>query len=142
MTLTLIFGISNAGKTTYSKKYEDVIHLDDFLSPRHRSYEELNEYVKDLQRYIFVEGLYLRREFRVNLIKATPNHKHIAILLKAPLDELIKREGEYRKRGDGFVRFQNRVFEPPTYSEGWDEIIEINNYEGKHDDHNNSNHQP
>ena len=142
MILTLIFGISNAGKTTYSEKFPDTIHLDDFLSDRHKPYQELNEYIKDLQSDIYVEGLFLRREFRVDLIKATPNHRHVAILLKAPLDILIERERNYRKRGDGFVRFQNRVFEPPKKSEGWDEIIVIDNYEGKHDDHDNSNHQP
>ncbi len=120
--MTLICGIPNAGKTTYSSRYQNVVHTDDVL-PVNRSYTAA--ICEIVQRYedVCVEGiLCTARERRA--IGASYNHgRKVCIWLDIPLDVCIAREN--RNRGEIIIKNCYALFEPPTIAEGWDEIIII-----------------
>lgn len=126
--LTLICGLPNAGKTTYSKNYQNVIHLDDM----HQLYDFCNRRASRAKGDVCIEGLYLEAEKRRSLL-AVCNDKtpKVCIWLDTPIQECIKREQEYRKRSLAMLRGYATKLEPPSFDEGWDEIIIFNQY-GKH----------
>ena len=118
--LTLICGHPRAGKTTYSKQFEGVckiLHLD--YCGR---YGGVIQSVQHLHGDIVVEGVYNKAEQRKALIRAYHGRHTKCIWLDTPLEVRQTREG-YRKH--------NEYFEPPTYSEGWDEIIIIGDNNGE-----------
>ena len=123
--LTLICGIPNAGKTTYSSKYDNVIHLDD-MHIRGGKYNNCNILAGKTEGDVVVEGVYVtakqRRELISSCIRKSPK---ICIWIDTPLDVCIEREKKYRKRPSCVVRGHHYKFEQPTYDEGWDEIIVI-----------------
>lgn len=125
MMLTLICGIPNAGKTTYSQQYEHVIHLDRMPSPMFRDkYTECIRQASLREGDVCVEGMFTRREQREQLIKACENQSpKVCIWLDTPLDECVKREESFRKRSVHMVRHHHQQFEPPTLDEGWNEIV-------------------
>ena len=114
--LTLICGRSRAGKTTYAKRYDNVIHLDSHgrLS---QSYPRVLTKLGDGD--VVVEGIYDTAELRTELLNAYKGQgKRVCIWLDTPLDVIKSR----------FFHVPSKhpyPFEPPTYSEGWDEIIVI-----------------
>lgn len=112
--MTLICGLPNAGKTTYSQRYPDVIHLDDF--PRNK-FLNCNAFVST-QDDCVVEGIYNLRCRRLKLLEAYHgNAPRICIWIDTPLDVCIQRES--RGRPQSVVK---SPFQPPTLDEGWDEI--------------------
>lgn len=117
--LLLICGYPNAGKTTYSQKFDNVIHLDDYKHP-----SKICKEVSTMTNVV-VEGIYLTNKMRVQLLSAYQGKYKKCIFLDVPLSECIKRETRGRK---SFV-FENfaKSFEPPTLDEGWDEIVIIKN---------------
>ena len=121
--LTLICGIPNAGKTTLSRKFDNVVHLDGRYC-NNGEYDRINRIASQTKGDICVEGIYLKRAEREALIKAY-NGKSVCIWLNTPLDECLKREKEYRKRPLFLVTNSNKRLEPPSYEEGWDYIITI-----------------
>ncbi len=120
--MILITGIPNAGKTTYSQRYEGVIHYDEVEGGRHRR-DKVVEMVK-ADNNIVVEGVYDKAQERKRLVEASKT-KNTCIWLDVSLEECLARESRYRKRGKHLVIWASEAFEPPTYSEGWDEIIVI-----------------
>ena len=114
--LTLICGRSRAGKTTYSKRYDNVIHLDSHGMPP-QSYPRVLTKLGDGE--VVVEGIYDTAELRIELLNAYKGQgKRVCIWLDTPLDVIKSR----------FFHVPSKhpyPFEPPTYSEGWDEIIVI-----------------
>ncbi len=124
--MILIIGLPNAGKTTYSNQYKNVIHFDDVWSRNIYSYL-VDEIKKD--NNICIEGVFEKSLKRRMLVEAS-NSKNICIWLDTPLDVCLDRERKGRKRSDHLVIWANEDFEPPTFDEGWDEIITIRgNYE-------------
>lgn len=127
--LTLICGIPNAGKTTYSKAYRNVIHLDDVLPnrPLREEYRACADEAASRDGDVCVEGLYTEREWRVMLVDACSHqHPKVCIWLNTALGECMEREDAFRKRSRHMVRSHYDRLEPPDLSEGWDVIEVIN----------------
>ena len=123
--LTLICGIPNAGKTTYSSRYDNVIHFDE-VSHKGGQFKMCNEMASKADGDVVVEGVYNSVRRRKELLEACSHHdRKVCIWLDTSLEECLEREANYRKRPLGMVRSHHRSFEMPTYDEGWDEIIVI-----------------
>ena len=122
--LTLICGLPNAGKTTYSAQYDDVIHFDDIFN-----YQKCNLqcwHDSQIGRDVCVEGVYGEADERIRLLKACQNQSpKVCIWLDVSLEESIEREKNGRKRPFVPMYLHHVTFEPPTLEEGWDEIIRI-----------------
>lgn len=111
--MTLICGIPNAGKTTYSMQYKNVVHLDDY---GHCLWTCLKKAVTFENPVI--EGVYWGKKERKELINAKDWGNRACIWLDTPVDECVKRTG----KSERCVRSYAQMFEPPTIDEGWDEI--------------------
>ena len=126
-TFTLICGLPNAGKTTYSNSYKNVIHLDDYHF--NNKYEASNA---DALRMLFsndvcLEGDYSTVNVRKRVLSSISNIvcKKVCIYLKISKETCLKRENRGREKK--LIKYLLNDFEPPTKDEGWDEIIVINN---------------
>lgn len=120
--MILICGIPNAGKTTYSSRYADVIHYDDMNLTTRQRYAELKRLAQEGNA--IVEGVFGESKRRKELADSCPSaEKKICIWIDTPLEECLEREKNYRKRQLGLVQIHHKTFEPPTLDEGWDEII-------------------
>lgn len=114
-----IIGLPNAGKTTFSARFENVIHLDDFPPLK---FINCNEAVRKAGEYVVAEGIYNLRCRRERLLEAYQgNCKKVCIWVDTPLEVCLARNGRDRET----VLIAAQMFEPPTYDEGWDEIIRI-----------------
>ena len=116
--ISLICGRSRSGKTTYSKQYDNVLHLDAFgIMPR--NYGRLLKAVEKADGDIVIDGIYDTAKLRAKLLKAYKGgDKKTCIWLDTPLDVIESR----------FAIIPSKhpyPFEPPTLDEGWDEIIII-----------------
>ena len=116
--MILIMGLPNAGKTTYSARYDNVLHLDDF--GRHK-FIKCNREVAKSDGNVVVEGIYNMKYRRKELLEALKGKdcKKICIWLDISREECERRE----RRGRNVVRYT--LLEAPTYDEGWDEIIHL-----------------
>ena len=122
--LTLITGIPNAGKTTYSEQFDNVIHLDDVPCRKgHGHIRTVCEMLQGTTEDVCVEGVFLIAHYRKMLVRAVGDMPKRCIWLDTPLDECIRRED--RHRNTCIVKNSQAVFQPPTYDEGWDEIIVV-----------------
>lgn len=111
--LTLICGLPNAGKTTH---YADALHQDEI-----GTIDRIISTIKDMPD-VTIEGYFGTVKERSRVMSA---HKDKAkcIFIDISADESIRREN--RNRHPQILRNAARFFEPPTLSEGWDEIITI-----------------
>ena len=117
-------GLPNSGKTTYSMQYENVIHLDDYSKSK---FKKCNEVVKNTDGNVVVEGIYnseIRRKELLDVVK-DKKCRNVCIWLDTSTEECLRRENLYRCRGDHIVKKNARLFDEPTLSEGWDEIMII-----------------
>ena len=119
----LICGLPRAGKTTYSQEYIDkypIIHLDNCGA---NPYDGVERRIKRMVDDIVVEGVYNRKSERIRILSHRKDDENkICIWLDTPQEVRQTRKG-WRKDCDF-------PFEPPTFDEGWDEIIIIR---GEHD---------
>ena len=122
--MILICGIPNAGKTTYSAQYDNVVHFDEVLG-RHR-WDKVIEMVKQ-DPTLVVEGVYEHKEDRIKLVEASQG-ANTCIWLDVPVDICVDRENNGRRRSEHLVIWAAEDFEEPSYDEGWDEIKVIRNY--------------
>ena len=115
--LTLICGLPNAGKTTYSKRYDNALHQDDI-----GTIDRIIKAVGQTDGDVFIEGYFGRKDQRS---RVRSSYKGFArcIFIDISVEESIRRED--RNRNEHILRNAARFFEPPTYDEGWDEIIII-----------------
>ena len=127
--MILICGIPNAGKTTYAKRFENVINFDRVKGTKVQMLERVLEMVK-ADPSVVVEGVYNKAEQRRQLVEAAGGGGTV-VWLNTPVDECVRREEAYRKRPTILVEACAKHFEPPTYSEGWDEIIIIGDNNGE-----------
>lgn len=119
--LILICGLPNAGKTTYSEQYSNVLHLDEIGSTL-----KVAEYITHINNDdIVIEGIFNTPESRERIIKAYNGKKTKCIFLDTPFEEILCREN--RGRPKWLLQNAAKVFIPPTYEEGWDEIEVIVN---------------
>ena len=114
--LTVICGLPNAGKTTFSKKFDDVLHQDDIGTISH-----IVSMIRPMDDVI-IEGYFGRKVERDRVRMAHQGHTR-CIFLDISVEESIRREN--RNRHPQILRNASRFFEPPTLEEGWDEIIII-----------------
>lgn len=110
--LTLICGQPRAGKTTFSRHYDDVIHLD-----TSGAYRGVLHHVRGRSDDIVIEGVYRNAYDREQLLQAYNGDRAKCIWLDTPV--------EIRRERPGWDKWCDKPFEPPTYDEGWDEIIII-----------------
>ena len=122
--MVLIIGHPNAGKTTYSQRYDNVLHLDDFPNSK---FLNCNKAVRETDGNVVVEGIYNLRCRRKLLLEQVKNKdcKNICIWIDTPLEVCLERERNYRQRHEHIVKSSYDMFQPPSYDEGWDEIIRI-----------------
>lgn len=116
---TLICGISRAGKTTFSKLFDNVIHLDDYINSKN-CYDNV---IKDIHNGIIcdgvtLEGCYNKATKRVELIKNIRSDYYRCIWLNTSKEKIKSR-----------TVYVYMSFEQPTLEEGWDEIQIINDNE-------------
>lgn len=116
--MILIIGLPNAGKTTYSQRFKNVAHFDEV---RRLPHEELYELYRQAE---VIEGVYGTKKDR-ELITAlrTENERKICIWIDTPSDVCQQREN--RGRSSYVVTMHAKRFEPPTFDEGWDEIVVV-----------------
>lgn len=116
--ITLICGVGRAGKTTYSQSFGKVIHLDSMGTIPQRFVNVINALTDE---DVIVEGVYETSTLRAELLQAYKGKGSVCIWLDTP--EPLVRE---RLKKDGIpISHKHFDFEPPTLSEGWDEIIII-----------------
>lgn len=121
--LTLICGLPRAGKTTYSQQYEcKVYHLDEFGLLKN-AYGRVNNAIGATTADIVVEGIYDKPEQRKVLIETYRGQGARCIWLNTPI--------EIKRTRRGYSKHCEYPFEPPTYSEGWNEIIIIGDNNGE-----------
>lgn len=113
-----IIGLPNAGKTTYSTRYDNVLHTD-ALKPKAR----WSDIEKAMDDSLVVDGVFFSRRTREKLLALADGCKKTCIWLDTPVDVCINREN--RGRHHSLVEVLHMRFEPPTLDEGWDEIIRI-----------------
>lgn len=114
--ITLICGLPNAGKTTYSKQFDNALHQDDI-----GAIKRIVNIIEPMDDVI-IEGYFGRRNERERVRKAHNGYAK-CIYIDISADESIKRED--RNRHPQILRNAAWFFEPPTLDEGWDEIIII-----------------
>ena len=112
--ITLICGLSRAGKTTYSQKYQDtkIIHLDNY-----GSYQRVRDIVKYIDTDVVVDGIYWNAEDRKQLIRAYSGNGAKCVWIDTPK--------EIRQTRKGYRKWSEHRFDPPTVDEGWNEILII-----------------
>lgn len=118
-TLTLICGLPNAGKTTFSKQFSNVLHQDDIGLIKH-----IVDKIEHADGDVIIEGYFGRKNERDRVREAHDGYAK-CIFLEISVEESIKREN--RNRHPQILRNASRFFEPPTLDEGWDEIIIVRN---------------
>lgn len=121
--LTLICGRSRAGKTTYSERYDGVLHCDSVRAKCGEKYPKIYELVSQRDD-IVLDGLFETAEKRIGLLQAYKgDHPKQCIWLDTDIGTIALRTTSGRSGNPKYVR--PHTFEPPTLSEGWDEIIII-----------------
>ena len=115
--LTLICGLPNAGKTTFSKRYENALHQDDIGST-----SNVIKAIGQTGGDVFIEGYFGTQNERRKVLSAY-NDSAKCIFIDISTEESIRREN--RNRHPQILRNASKYFEPPTLDEGWDEIIII-----------------
>ena len=116
--LTLICGRCRAGKTTYSKNFENVVHLDEVSMSGRERYPKVKDIVSNCTGDIVVEGVYEHKSVREELLRSYVGHGSKCIWLDTAEDVLLQRM-------DTIKLIVPRHFDPPTLDEGWDEIVII-----------------
>ena len=120
--MILICGIPNAGKTTYSQRFENVVHMDDVASQGNAS-SRICEIISTSEDNVCVEGVFISRHQRKQLVDSCNHKTNTCIWLDTTLDECIQREN--RGRTPNLIRNCYACMQKPTLDEGWDEIIII-----------------
>lgn len=115
--LTMICGLPNAGKTTLSERYENALHQDEI-----GTISNVIKAIEQIDDDVIIEGYFGKCEERKNVLSAY-NGKTKCLFIDISVEESIRREN--RNRHPQILRNAARFFEPPTFDEGWNEIIII-----------------
>lgn len=124
-------GYPNSGKTTYSSNFENVIHHDDVSKYGYKKYKSGFHYCEDQLRNmdgdVCVEGIYntiVDRRRILNILK-DKNYYKICIWMDTSIEECRRRSKLYRFEPSFVIDHSIDIFQEPTYDEGWDQIIRI-----------------
>lgn len=112
--LTLICGLPNAGKTTFSKRFDNPLHLDDIGTA-----DSVINMMNQMDGDVVVEGFFGTSADRKK-IRSAYSGEAVCIFIDISVEESISREN--RNRHPSILRNASKKFEPPTLDEGWDEI--------------------
>lgn len=126
--MILITGLPNAGKTTFSKKFNSVTHYDDYKGRTNAECYKLcnRAAARSEDDLLVVEGVYYSADQRKELLRHVQDRLvKICIWLDTPPEECLKREN--RGRPHLMIETHVQKFEPPTLDEGWDLIIIVRN---------------
>ena len=132
--LYVMFGVPDSGKTTYSKQLADTEGLTRFARDemRCRNLTELMTPVVESLRNgdnVVVDSVHSRlvdRQKLLQLVKRVPCKK-VLVYMNTSLDECLKRNANKpHPLTDEFIKFSYRSLQRPRKSEGWDEIMVIN----------------
>ena len=121
--MTLICGLPNAGKTTYSSQYGNVIHYDDVTAPRGKHPIQVLCDMVSAMDDVCVEGVFISSHERKKIAQSYSGTRKVCVWLNTPLEECVRREN--RNRATCIINNCQALFQPPTCDEGWDEIIVI-----------------
>lgn len=133
MTLTILCGPAGSGKTTLSKKLaeeQNAIRYS-FDEMRCLQHKELFPHIlKSLEngQNVVVDALFTRIVQRKMLLEAIRDIEceRVLIYMNTPLDECVRRNAQRDNPLPNFViESIYETIEPPTLSEGWDEIREV-----------------
>ena len=115
--IKLICGASHVGKTTFSQRFKNDVHLDDVAQKPTERYAAVNDIVRRTSGDVVVEGIYESPEQRIALLNAYNGEGRECIFLDPSEEEINSRP--FAKR-HGWVK--KHSFTPPDYTEGWDRI--------------------
>lgn len=115
--LTLICGLPNAGKTTYSQQFDNPLHLDEIGTA-----DNVIDKMKQIDGDVAVEGFFGTSCER-RTIRSAYDGEAVCIFIDISVEESIKREN--RNRHPNILRNASKKFELPTLDEGWDRIIVV-----------------
>lgn len=116
--LTLICGVGRAGKTSFTERFGNVLHSDGMGHKPHRYKNVINALTEG---DVVVEGIYESTELRSELLNSYKGKGKRCIWLDS--SKIVVRDR--MKKTHVPISDRHFMFEPPTYSEGWDEIIVI-----------------
>ena len=119
--MILVCGIPNAGKTTFSKQFGNVVEFDRVGGTNRQMREKVLGMVRENPNLV-VEGVYGKAADRRLLVEAANGAYNKCIWLDTPLETCVERENSYRRRPEHLVVLSHKHFESPTLDEGWDEI--------------------
>ena len=114
--LVAVCGPPNAGKTTSSLRFPNVVHMDG------TRLEDACVAVSGAEGDVCVEGVLPNAHVRRRLARAYAGRR-VCVWLDIPFEECVRREA--RGRGEWMLRNFYGCFEPPTVAEGWDEVIRV-----------------
>ena len=121
--MILICGLPNAGKTTYSAQFQNVVHIDEIAGIKHY-HDIIKQRLDEADGELCVEGTFLVHHAREKVLRlCKPEWKKTCIWLNTDPNECKRRED--RGRRPWLIDNCERCFQPPTYDEGWDEIIVV-----------------
>lgn len=119
--LILICGIPNSGKTTYSQKFHNVIHLDEVQPINQSHIAKVCEIISQCNKDIVIEGVCIDAYYRQQILNAAKHYDiKKCIWLNTPLEICLQREN--RNRALFIIKNCYKMFKPPIITEGWDEI--------------------
>ena len=140
-TLYVMIGIPGSGKSTFAKEHPEmnVVCPDKIRQELFGDAENQEQGRKvfqiafnrarkllDAGQDVIFDSTNVRRKYRKDYFKKFPDVSKVAIFVNTSIDECKRRNaGRDRKVSDAVIDRMAKNLNPPTYDEGWQEIIEI-----------------
>ena len=140
-TLYVMIGVPGSGKSTFVKDHPeiDVVCPDEIrqeLFGDAENQEQGNKVFQiafnrarkllDAGQDVIFDSTNVRRKYRKDYFKKFPDVSKVAVFVNTSIDECKRRNaGRDRKVPDEVITRMAKNLNPPTYDEGWQEIIEI-----------------